>query len=465
MATATTVTYGVDTPAAAPRAGVSVTAELIGAGDRADDIGVVTGSVTATTGVEGTFTLALLPNSAYAQVGTYYAVNIAGGPSYTIVVPVAEDPVDLIDLVIDPRTLDPVPAAAAPAYLLRTERGSLTGVAPLVAGKVPALYLPSSSGGSPTIGDVIGLQDALDAKEDDGVAQTLLNVHLGATDPHPQYLTAAEGTAVFDPLGAAAAVNTTLTTHLNGTDPHPQYLTSTEGDAAYVRLALVDAKGDLVVATGADAVTRLAVGSDGQVLTADAAQPAGVKWATPAAGGGSGELEIYGPAGAGFDEWTCDPILCSSNFPTASGTLLLIRHRFRKAMTVDEIGFVLQQAGTVPGSYSGVAIYADGTGSVARQAQSADAGASFTSTGAKSLALTAGHAVAAGDFRWIGYLWQGSTPPRLYAPPGPADSAMFNVGRRRSVFLAGQTAFPASLDVSAMTVNTTHYWFSFRDVP
>lgn len=40
-----------------------------------------------------------------------------------------------------------------------------------------------------------------------------------------------------------------------------------------------DAKGDLAAATGADAAIKVTVGSDGQVLTADSTQAAGVKWA------------------------------------------------------------------------------------------------------------------------------------------------------------------------------------------
>ena len=49
--------------------------------------------------------------------------------------------------------------------------------------------------------------------------------------------------------------------------------------------ALVDAKGDLLVASGADAVTRLAAGSNGYVLTANSSATNGVEWAAPAAVG------------------------------------------------------------------------------------------------------------------------------------------------------------------------------------
>src|SRR4029453_15505779 len=55
---------------------------------------------------------------------------------------------------------------------------------------------------------------------------------------------------------------------------------------------LADVKGDVFAASGNNAIGRLALGTDGQVLTADAAQTLGGKWATPGRGGSG--------AGAGF---------------------------------------------------------------------------------------------------------------------------------------------------------------------
>ncbi len=47
----------------------------------------------------------------------------------------------------------------------------------------------------------------------------------------------------------------------------------------------IDAKGDLIGGTGADTFDRLAVGTNGQVLTADSTATTGMKWATPSSGG------------------------------------------------------------------------------------------------------------------------------------------------------------------------------------
>ena len=52
-------------------------------------------------------------------------------------------------------------------------------------------------------------------------------------------------------------------------------------DATKLSLSAYTAKGDILAATGASTPVSVAVGSNGQVLTADSAEAAGVKWATP----------------------------------------------------------------------------------------------------------------------------------------------------------------------------------------
>jgi hypothetical protein len=59
-----------------------------------------------------------------------------------------------------------------------------------------------------------------------------------------------------------------------------------QDDSNAIQNAIVDAKGDLIGATAADTPARLAVGTNGQVLTADSSAATGLAWATPSASGG-----------------------------------------------------------------------------------------------------------------------------------------------------------------------------------
>lgn len=61
-------------------------------------------------------------------------------------------------------------------------------------------------------------------------------------------------------------------------------------DATGIPATIFDAKGDIIAATAADTASRLAVGTNGQVLTADSTAATGLKWAT--AGGGGKVLQV-----------------------------------------------------------------------------------------------------------------------------------------------------------------------------
>lgn len=69
-------------------------------------------------------------------------------------------------------------------------------------------------------------------------------------------------------------------------------------DASGIPATIFDAKGDIIAATAADTASRLAVGTNGQVLTADSTASTGLKWATPSSGTTFVGCAIYNQGGS-----------------------------------------------------------------------------------------------------------------------------------------------------------------------
>lgn len=142
-----------------------------------------------------------------------------------------------------------------------------TGVASLTA-RVTALEAAPSGGGVTDHGALTGLAD----------------------DDHPQYLNIARGDARYY---TESEVDTLLAGKADALGVDDNYVTDSEktklanlsgtntGDqdlSGLVPKSLVDAKGDLIVATAADTVARLAAGTNDHVLVAASGETGGLKY-------------------------------------------------------------------------------------------------------------------------------------------------------------------------------------------
>jgi hypothetical protein len=124
-------------------------------------------------------------------------------------------------------------------------------------------------------------------------------------------------------------------------------------DTSRIPLSTVTTKGDLMVGTGAGAVSRLGVGTDGQVPVADSASATGIKWATPAAGGSASG--VVSQANGGIDVALGDlkfRLAASGNrslqVSTASGTATLKIQNLWSGGASPATGLVTINATTTP---------------------------------------------------------------------------------------------------------------------
>lgn len=157
-------------------------------------------------------------------------------------------------------------------------------------------------------------------------------------------------------LGDAAAKNTGTTAGTLAAGDDSRFASSG------IPASIVDAKGDLIVATAADTVSRLAVGATtGHVLTVNPAAATGVEWAPGAAGAGGIGVGAFTFGYAGGNDQT---LLAGNYLRSGTGTITIpttVGHLFPMPMahsvTVD--GFRLKLATAGDGSCQlQVALYA-----------------------------------------------------------------------------------------------------------
>ena len=85
--------------------------------------------------------------------------------------------------------------------------------------------------------------------------------------------------------GVTSAIQTQMDAKLATATAASTYLPSATAATTYVANSLADAKGDIFAATADNTVTRLAVGANNTILTADSTAATGLKWAAAAPSG------------------------------------------------------------------------------------------------------------------------------------------------------------------------------------
>jgi len=180
--------------------------------------------------------------------------------------------------------------------------------------------------------------------------------------------------------------------------------TATVNGKNIITAGVVDAKGDLIVGSADDAVARLGVGTNGQVLTAASGATYGVQWSDPAAVGVFGSsIEFEGSTANAFETTLAvtDPTADRTiTLPDATGTVALTSDITSAvdALNTDAIEegstnlyFTTERAQDAIGNNVGTGLsYNDTTGAVSVTANTYDA------YGAASSAQSAAESTASG---------------------------------------------------------------------
>jgi hypothetical protein len=318
----------------------------------------------------------------------------------------------------DPSLLASWTALAYPTSPVSSVNGE-TGVVVLSPGDVGAD--PAGTAAS-LVDDLSGVTDAATARTNLGLGSAAV---LSTSDIDER---------ARDAVGSALVAGTGMTVTPNdGAD------TITVATSAILP-TVVDAKGDLLVGTAADTVGRLAVGTNGHVLTADSAEASGVKWAAPSAGGsldvrdegtsltsaatrlnfvGRGvslaepvvdqiEVQVDTPNGlpsVGNSLWPLH--VAGSDLSTVNGDMYCVKIVVPRSASFDQ--YTAHVSAGSAGATLRFALYQDSAGPARLVAGSEVSGVSATSGGVKFGTMGAAVTLSAGIY-WIAIAPQGGAP-------------------------------------------------------
>jgi hypothetical protein len=183
--------------------------------------------------------------------------------------------------------------------------------------------------------------------------------------------------------------------------------------ATMVPKTIVDAKGDIIAATAADTVSRLAVGTNGQTLVADSTAATGLKWATPATAA-SGLTFITRNSFSGVASVAIDSIFSSTYY-----SYLVVIENIYAATATDDLHLQMRYGSTTQTSnYQGAAI-AVGISAVTLTSPQTGTTSEFT------LSTYTGNSTYPSSFAlYFNRVGQSSQNPRFYGNGAQADAGL-----------------------------------------